>query len=179
MRLSGLVWLAVAVAASFLVACGGGGADSPEPTPTRVRAIPIDDQGNFEGLPPVITPLVTTGSGLKYAEIQEGDGPQPGEGKVVVTFTYEAWLPGGETITVMPQTQTIVLGNRQVLPGVEEGLRTMKVGGKRRLIVPPELALGERGLSSNGLNIIPPYATLIYDLELNSIGEEGAGEGSS
>lgn len=119
------------------------------PTPTEV------DAGDF----------TTTESGLQYYDLVEGDGDVPVEGQDVVV-NYVAWLQDGNTYIASSEPQgepyTFRLGDEfAVFPGWNEGVSTMKVGGKRQLIIPPDLALGEQGGGR-----IPPNATLIMEIEL-------------
>ena len=109
--------------------------------------------------------LTATDSGLQYFDIVEGEGDMPVEGQDVVV-NYAAWLQEGEEYVASSDTQgeplTFTLGSEMgVFPGWDEGVSTMRPGGKRYLVIPPELALGEAGGGR-----IPPNATLIMEVEL-------------
>lgn len=109
----------------------------------------------------------TTDSGLQYYDIEEGDGPSPEAGDTVVVH-YTGWLEDGtkfDSSQDRGQPYEFVLGSGGVIPGWDEGVATMQVGGKRQLAVPPDLAYGEQG--SGG--VIPPDATLIFEVELLEI----------
>lgn len=121
-----------------------------------------------QGPPAVSGEPVETGSGLKYIEIEpgSGDSPEPGE---TVAVHYTGWLEDGTKFDSSLDRGTpfsFPIGTGQVISGWDEGLATMQVGGKRRLIIPPELAYGETGAGSG---LIPPNATLIFDVELLEI----------
>lgn len=107
-----------------------------------------------------------TDSGLMYFDIEEGDGATPEEGQTVVVH-YTGWLEDGtkfDSSLDRGQPFTFPLGTGSVIVGWDEGLATMKVGGKRQLVVPAELGYGDAG---SGL--IPPGATIIFDVELLDI----------
>jgi len=111
--------------------------------------------------------LITTESGLKYFDIVEGEGESPAEGETVVVH-YSGWLEDGQLFDSSIERGSpfsFVIGTGNVIPGWDEGVATMKVGGKRQLVIPADLAYGETG--SGG--VIPPGATLIFDVELLEI----------
>jgi FKBP-type peptidyl-prolyl cis-trans isomerase len=107
---------------------------------------------------------VTTPSGLKYIDIEEGTGEAPKTGQKV-TVHYIGTLENGtefDSSVGRNRPFDFQIGVGQVIKGWDEGVGTMKVGGKRRLIIPSELGYGSRGAGG----VIPPNATLIFDVEL-------------
>lgn len=109
---------------------------------------------------------ITTSSGLKYTDLVIGTGSSPESGKQV-TVHYTGWLENKEQFDSSVDRGRpfqFVIGVGRVIKGWDEGVMTMKVGGKRKLIIPPELAYGEEGIGP-----IPPNATLIFEVELLSL----------
>ncbi|MBW4054196.1 MAG: FKBP-type peptidyl-prolyl cis-trans isomerase [Proteobacteria bacterium] len=107
---------------------------------------------------------VTTASGLKYIDIVVGKGASPTAGKQV-TVHYTGTLENGkkfDSSVDRHQPFSFTIGVGQVIPGWDEGVMTMKVGGKRKLIIPAKLGYGSRGAGG----VIPPNATLLFDVEL-------------
>lgn len=110
---------------------------------------------------------VTTASGLKYADLVVGKGAQPKAGQKVVV-NYTGWLTNGKKFDSSLDRHepfSFVLGEGQVIKGWDEGVASMRVGGKRKLIIPPGLAYGASGAAG----VIPPNATLIFEVSLLSV----------
>jgi FKBP-type peptidyl-prolyl cis-trans isomerase FkpA len=122
-----------------------------------------------DGPPPIDANIqtVTTASGLKYQDIVVGTGQEAKAGDQV-SVHYTGWLTDGtkfDSSVDRNQPFDFTLGQGSVIPGWDEGVAGMKVGGKRRLTIPPELAYGAQGAGG----VIPPNATLIFDVELLAI----------
>ena len=111
---------------------------------------------------------ITTPSGLQYRDEVVGTGPEPKAGQKV-SVHYTGWLDdGGKPGKKFDSSRdrgtpfSFTLGAGQVIAGWDTGVATMKVGGKRTLIIPPDQGYGPRGAGG----VIPPNATLIFDVEL-------------
>jgi peptidylprolyl isomerase len=116
------------------------------------------------------TPM-TTASGLEIIDNTVGTGASPKPGQICVMH-YTGWLyengqKGKKFDSSVDRKEPFEfpIGQRRVIAGWDEGISTMKVGGKRTLIIPPALAYGERGFPG----AIPPNATLIFDVELLAV----------
>lgn len=110
---------------------------------------------------------VTTPSGLRYIDLVEGTGATPQRGETVIVHYTGTFEDGRKFDSSVDRGQPFKfpLGMGRVIKGWDEGLSTMKVGGKRKLILPPDLAYGERGAG----NVIPPNSTLVFEVELLGI----------
>ncbi|HUN21768.1 MAG TPA: FKBP-type peptidyl-prolyl cis-trans isomerase [Anaerolineales bacterium] len=110
---------------------------------------------------------MTTASGLKYAELQQGDGATVQKGSQV-SVHYTGWLLDGtrfDSSYDRGEPFDLVVGAGQVIKGWDEGLQGMKVGGIRQLVIPANLAYGERGAGG----VIPPNATLVFEVEIVAV----------
>jgi FKBP-type peptidyl-prolyl cis-trans isomerase FkpA len=111
--------------------------------------------------------VITTKSGLKYVELKEGTGDEAKAGQIVEVH-YTGWLKDGTKFDSSKDRNEpfkFPLGAGRVIKGWDEGVAGMKVGGKRKLIIPPELGYGKRGAG----NVIPPDAELTFEVELLGI----------
>jgi peptidylprolyl isomerase len=111
---------------------------------------------------------VTTPSGLRYTDVKVGNGAAARTGQTAVVH-YTGWLYEGgkkgakfDSSRDRGQPFAFPLGAGRVIRGWDEGVAGMKVGGQRTLIIPPQLGYGARGAGG----VIPPNATLIFDVEL-------------
>lgn len=110
---------------------------------------------------------ITTASGLIIEDLTVGDGETATAGQAV-TVHYTGWLTDGTKFDSSKDRREpfqFVLGGRMVIGGWDEGVQGMKVGGTRKLTIPPKLGYGARGAGG----VIPPNATLVFDVELLSI----------
>ncbi|MCA3219940.1 MAG: FKBP-type peptidyl-prolyl cis-trans isomerase [Burkholderiales bacterium] len=115
--------------------------------------------------------MQTTASGLQYDDLVTGEGDIAQAGQSV-TVHYTGWLLEGgqlgrkfDSSLDRREPFRFSLGKGQVIGGWDEGVRQMRVGGRRRLVIPPDLGYGPWGAG----NVIPPNATLVFDVELLAI----------
>jgi FKBP-type peptidyl-prolyl cis-trans isomerase len=119
--------------------------------------------------------MTKTESGLKYRDTEEGEGETPVVGQNCVVH-YTGWLWENDAKKGEPFDSSVKrgrpfsfhVGEREVIQGWDEGVSTMKVGGKRELIIPADLAYGERGAGG----VIPPNATLMFEVKLLELGKK-------
>ncbi|HVE72442.1 MAG TPA: FKBP-type peptidyl-prolyl cis-trans isomerase [Thermoanaerobaculia bacterium] len=164
------------------IACGNPGTEATDTASTTTSgdtaAIAANDTTPAEALVPTEPPGGTvdtfsmptntqsTPSGLKYTIDLPGTGPQPKPGQIVAVH-YTGWLPDGTKFDSSRDGGAPIefpLGQGRVIDGWDEGIGLMKVGEKRTLVIPPDLAYGSRGSSG----VIPPNATLVFKVELVS-----------
>lgn len=165
-RLVGLL-----LAATLLGACGGG--DSSEDASVPGDAAPGGGQG-VEAPQPEFAPdlgvdlsaMRQTASGLYIEELEPGTGLAARSGNIVFVH-YTGWLPTGEVYDTSRDGEpySFQLGRGQVIRGWEEGMLGLPIGGKRRLVIPPDLAYAGRGIPG----VIPSNAWLVLDVELLDI----------
>jgi peptidylprolyl isomerase len=112
--------------------------------------------------------MTKTESGLQYRDVKEGTGEKPRTGQTCVVH-YTGWLWENnekgkkfDSSKDRGEKLSFPVGEGQVIKGWDEGVATMKVGGKRELLIPPDLGYGRRGAGG----VIPPNATLFFEVEL-------------
>lgn len=150
---------------STLTACRFAGAFVLLYASTAVRAqTPAPSPADGPPPLPAMVQWHTEASGLQWAEIAVGHGAPPHDGQTVVVH-FTGWLDDGtqfDSTRKRNKAFGFPLGSGQVIRGWDEGLRSMRVGGKRRLVVPPKLGYGATGVPG----LVPPNATLTFDVEL-------------
>lgn len=155
-------------AMGLLAGCGSGGGDESVPagdTDAAGSAVPAEFA---EELGIDLAAMERTPTGLYVRDIVAGRGLAARSGHVVVVH-YTGWLPNGaqfDSTRDEGNPRSFQLGaRRDIIAGWEEGVAGMRIGGIRRLVIPPHLAYGARGVPG----AIPPNATLIYEFELIDI----------
>lgn len=157
-KLRGL--LTPALLALSTLAVGGCGGDSADETPQY----PAPRQEATEMAPSVdLAAMTQTASGLYIQDLEVGEGEEAVAGQTV-TVHYSGWFLDGEKFDSSVdrgEPFSFSLGEGRVIAGWDEGVAGMRVGGWRRLVIPPAMAYGEAGRPG-----IPPNSTLVFDVEL-------------
>jgi FKBP-type peptidyl-prolyl cis-trans isomerase len=161
-------WKAAALALA-LAACTGdqqGGAQSAE---ELAQAQPVDataQETYADSLNVDFTKMQRTSTGLYILDIKEGEG-EPVQAGQQVALEYTGWLPSGFRFDTSDgkQPYEFTVGRGEAIKGWDEGVIGMKLGGQRRIIVPPKLGYGDEGAAG----VIPPTSVLVFNLELVSV----------
>jgi peptidylprolyl isomerase len=177
------------LAAAFALAAGCGQENPPASEPpggtTAVEGTtaPNSPESASAGAPTDVAPdklpgdpvgdkkIQSMASGLKYVDLVEGKGSPPTTGQTV-SVHYTGWLTNGskfDSSVDRGQPFEFSLGTGGVIKGWDEGVATMKMGGKRKLIIPAEMGYGASGSPPD----IPPNATLVFDVELLDVKQGG------
>lgn len=133
-----------------------GSATAPVPAPIATEYAP--------GLNINLDDMERTASGLYVRDVRDGEGVAAAKDDTVVVH-YTGWLPNGtkfDSSRERGEPFSFVLGEGRVIPGWEEGVTGLRVGGQRRLVIPPNLGYGPIGAG----DVIPPDATLVFEVEL-------------
>lgn len=147
----------VLAVACLMAACSLDDFRSRPLNPTFARELAVNEDD-----------LTKTASGLRYQDLTEGSGAEARAGDSV-SVHYTGWLTNGSKFDSSRDRGTpftFQLGAGRVIPGWDEGVAGMKVGGSRKLVIPAHLGYGARGAPP----VIPPNSTLVFDVELLSIG---------
>lgn len=160
--------LAAIGAVALVTACGSGADADPEPAGAG-DAAPVEVQMDLEFADELgidLDRMTRLPSGMYVEDLEEGSGLGARDGHVL-SVHYTGRLTTGERFDANTSGEgySFQLGRRQVILGWEQGIQGMRIGGKRRLVIPPALGYGQRGFPPD----IPPSATLVFEVELLDI----------
>ena len=144
------------LAAAALLACREVNAPNEDPATTSyAAALGVD-----------VSRMTRTPSGLYYQDLVTGQGTEADSGKTVRTY-YTGWLTSGEQFDSNRGKTPFqfILGTGMVIKGWDQGIKGMRVGGRRRIVVPPALGYGKAGQPGT----VPSRATLVFDIELKKV----------
>ena len=156
-----------AVLAGALVACASAAPSIAPSAASPASARPQPAPGDVErttfapSLGVHLADMTRRSSGLYVQDLKTGTGAVSTSGRSVV-IRYTGWLPSGKQFDT--GEITVTLGSKKTIPAWEEGLLGMRVGGQRRLVVPPNLAYGAAGAGE-----IPPNAVLVFEMEMTAV----------
>ena len=157
--------IVITVVVAAVMACGGGTSASTVPVPASNPRPVAGDVERTEFNPSLnihLDSMTRRASGLYVQDLVAGNGAVAARERTVVV-RYTGWLPNGKQFDA--GEISVTLGSNKTIRAWEEGLLGMRVGGRRRLVVPPTLAYGARGAG----NDIPPNAVLVFEMELRSV----------
>jgi len=163
-----------------LVVLTGCTLDTLRSKPLEGQAATPSTQGNAPGGPPTFAPSLgvnlaemnKTPTGLYWKDIVVGTGPEAVSGSTAVV-DYTGWLPDARQFDSSKNSgkpYTFVIGQGMVIAGWDQGVAGMRKGGRRLVVIPPELGYGATGAGG----LIPPNATLVFDLELRDVPGQSA-----
>jgi FKBP-type peptidyl-prolyl cis-trans isomerase len=156
--------LAAVVAMLAIAGCQESKTTSDSASTTATTTTPATPPAAAPGATAGTEQVVTMPNGLKYQDLKVGDGTIAESG-TSVSVHYTGWLTDGTKFDSSVDRGTpfnFRLGAGQVIRGWDEGVKGMRVGGKRKLTIPPDLGYGAEGAGG----VIPPNATLVFDVEL-------------
>lgn len=159
---------ALILATGTITACSRrtAGEESAAPAPALETSGQPADLRYAPSLEVDLSQMTRTASGLYYRDLLVGRGPVATSGERV-RVAYSGWLADGSLFDRSPDGRPygFVLGRGQVIPGWDEGVNGMRVGGRRLLVIPPALAYGRQSPGAG----IPPNATLVFDVRLTQV----------
>ena len=162
------VWISAAIllCASLAYAQGGTSQKSTTQGSTSTAKKPAATHSAAGGPTKVTGEGTKTASGLQYWDIKQGTGATAASGQTVLVH-YTGWLTTGKKFdsSVGGKPFKFRIGAGDVIKGWDEGVAGMKVGGKRQLRIPPDLAYGAKGYPG----VIPPNSTLVFDVQLMGV----------
>jgi FKBP-type peptidyl-prolyl cis-trans isomerase len=171
LRATAVAGLLTLIAGALVSACGAASNDNSgslagaQTSTTSAATCSTTGSGRTDDFKQAVDLQAPTASGLRIGDIVVGFGLPPQKGHTV-TVQYTGWLSDGTMFDSSRQSSRtpfqFTLGHGDVIPGWDEGIATMKVGGVRRLVIPPALAYGANGYPPT----IPANATLTFDVEL-------------